>query len=82
MKPWRRAQEQNERKRKSAGGIPGEIKKLVGSRVPAALTELAATALLYETTYTQKRSFPTYRCATRVPRENRRFQPYRLLTGL
>lgn len=27
MKQWRRAQEQNERKRKSAGGIPGEIKK-------------------------------------------------------
>ena len=46
MKQWRRAQEQNERKRKSAGGIPGEIKKLAGSRVPAALTELAATTLL------------------------------------
>ena len=31
MKQWRRAQEQNERKRKSAGGIPGEIKKQDGT---------------------------------------------------
>ena len=37
MKQWRRAQEQNERKRKSAGDIPGEIKKLAST---------AATTLL------------------------------------